>query len=165
MNAEEQRVQDALDGLGLDTRVRVFDKPTHTSQEAADAAGCELGQIAKTLAFDVDGALVLVIIGGASRVDTSKLARCLSVPHKRVRMMPAETVVEKTGFAVGGVPAIGHDPQPRTLIDQGLLVYEEIWSAAGSSNAIFPIASSDLVRVTGAKAGDFSRSRDDGAGS
>jgi prolyl-tRNA editing enzyme YbaK/EbsC (Cys-tRNA(Pro) deacylase) len=158
MNQAEQRVQDALQVLGVETSILVYEDTTRTSIDAANAAGCELGQIAKTLAFQVDGRAVLVIMAGDKQADTAKLSRFLGVPRKRIKLMPAEAVLASTGYEVGGVPAVGHPDRLETLIDDTLFRYETVWSAAGSPNAIFPISPNELMRVSEARGGDFSRS-------
>lgn len=158
MNEAEQRVQEALRELGIETSVLVYEETTRTSRDAAIAAGCELGQIAKTLAFQVDGRAVLVIMAGDKQADTAKLSRFLGVPRKRIKLMAAEAVLTSTGYEVGGVPAVGHPIRLETLIDESLFRYQEVWSAAGSPNAIFPIAPEELMRISEARTGDFSRS-------
>ena len=158
MNEAEQRVQQALQELGIETSILVYEETTRTSRDAAIAAGCELGQIAKTLAFQVDGRAVLVIMAGDKQADTAKLSRFLGVPRKRIKLMPADAVLASTGYEVGGVPAVGHPDKLETLIDDSLFRYDEVWSAAGSPNAIFPINPEELKRVSDARAGDFSRS-------
>lgn len=151
MEDAERRVQDALDRAGLDSQVIVSSESTHTAEEAARAANSEIGQIVKTLAFDVEGTLILVLIGGDGQVDTAQMAALLAVPRKRIRMLSPETVLERTGYAVGGVPPIAHDPQPETLLDEALLTYDLVYGAAGSSNAIFPIAPRLLAAATSAR--------------
>jgi prolyl-tRNA editing enzyme YbaK/EbsC (Cys-tRNA(Pro) deacylase) len=151
MNQPERRVQAALERAGLDSRVIISAETTHTAEDAARAANCEIGQIVKTLAFDVEGALLLVLIGGDGQVDTAQMAALLAVPRKRIRMLTPEAVLERTGYPVGGVPPLGHEPQPETLVDDALLGYKLVYGAAGSSNAIFPIAPQLLVRATSAR--------------
>jgi prolyl-tRNA editing enzyme YbaK/EbsC (Cys-tRNA(Pro) deacylase) len=158
MNEAEQQVQDALRELGIETEILVYEETTRTSRDAAIAAGCELGQIAKTLAFQVDGRAVLVIMAGDKQADTAKLSRFLGVPRKRIKLMPPDAVLASTGYEVGGVPAVGHPEKLETLIDDSLYRYQEVWSAAGSPNAIFPITPSELQRVSQARSGEFSRS-------
>ncbi|HEX5940327.1 MAG TPA: YbaK/EbsC family protein [Dehalococcoidia bacterium] len=158
MNEPEQRVQDALRELGVDAEVLVYDETTSTSRDAAAAAGCELGQIAKTLAFDIDGHPLLVIMAGDHQADTAKLSRFLGVARKRIKLMAPDQVERQTGYAVGGVPAVAHPQKLEILMDETLFRYDTVWSAAGSPNAIFPIGPDELMRISGARAADVSRS-------
>ena len=160
MNEAEQHVQEALRQLGVEVTVLVYEDTTRTSRDAAAAAGCELGQIAKTLAFEVDGRPLLVIMAGDHQADTARISRFLGVPRKRIKLMAADGVLSHTGYPVGGVPAVGHTVKLETLIDDKLFRYEIVWSAAGSPNAIFPISPGELMRIANARRGDFSRSHD-----
>ena len=111
---------------------------TRTAQEAADAVGAELGQIVKSLVFtDGDGA-VLCLCAGDRRVDTSKLG-------DGIRQAKADEVREATGFAVGGVPPLGHDRPVRTVVDESLRRFETLWCAGGTPHAVFPVATEALI--------------------
>src|SRR5947209_18724936 len=114
------RVQQALDALGSGLRVQVLDLLTDTAPAAAAAAGCELGQIVKSMLFMADGRPLLLLIAGDRKADTSRLAPLLGVPRKRIKLATPEEVRELTGYDIGGVPPLGH-PQPlETLIDRSL---------------------------------------------
>jgi Cys-tRNA(Pro) deacylase len=139
------RVQAAL---GPDYQVLEFDAGTRTAAEAAAAIGCTAAEIAKSLIFRAEpsGRAVLVIASGAKRVDERKLGEI--VGEKIVRA-DADFVRDKTGFAIGGVPPIGHAEPLLTLIDESLSAFETIWAAAGTPNAVFRLTPADLLRLTG----------------
>jgi len=151
-------VQHALDALSLGIKIQFFDTPTATSQQAADNIGCELGQIAKSLAFMVDGKPILVIASGDRRVDSKKLAGLMAVSRKRVKIATPEQCVEFYGYEPGGVPPVGlRTPDIPVYIDDSLQRYEQIYAAAGAHNAIFPILLSQLVEATGGQLADVKR--------
>lgn len=152
-------VQRALDAHGLDIRIMTFDGSTATSQQAADAAGCELGQIVKSLAFIIDGQRpVLVLASGDRVVDDRKLAAIFEVGRKKVRMATAEQCIDILGYAPGGVPPLGHrTPGIPVYIDDSLLRYELVYGAAGAANAIFPISIHQLQQITSGIVADVVR--------
>lgn len=150
--ASARRVALALRAAGVDAPVRVFDASTRTAQDAAAAVGCEVGQIVKSLVFIAAGRPVLALCSGAHRVDTAKLARLCGSP---VRRATAEEARAATGFAIGGIPPVGHVQPLVTLVDESLLAYPVVWAAAGTPTAVFPIAPADLVRVTGGRVADL----------
>ncbi len=149
-----RRVQEALAARGFDVTVREFPASTRTSAEAAAAIGCEVAQIAKTLVFRtrVSERPVLVIASGANRVDEKAVAALIG---EKIGRADADFVRAKTGFAIGGVPPVGHDTALMTVIDRDLLALDEIWAAAGTPNAVFPLAPRDLVALTGGKVADI----------
>jgi prolyl-tRNA editing enzyme YbaK/EbsC (Cys-tRNA(Pro) deacylase) len=142
------RFLQAAAGAGLRPEVKVFPQGTRTAAEAAAAVGCPVGAIVKSLLFLADGQPVLVLVSGENRVDEGKLARALGAAH--VRKARADEVREATGFAVGGVPPLGHIRSLPTLIDPDLLRYETVWCAAGRPDAVFPIEPERLAEATGA---------------
>ena len=123
-----------------------------TAQEAADALGIEVGQIAKSVVFrrKADDAAVLVVTSGDRRVDERKVAQLVGA----VGRADAEFVKAKTGFTIGGVAPLGHLGAPVTLIDRELFRYDEIWAAAGHPNGVFRLAPDQLVALTGAPVAD-----------
>ena len=134
--------------LGDAFRVLEFEESTHSSAEAAAAIGCDVAQIAKSMLFRAaDGTPVLVVASGTNRVDEKKVAALLGQKIKRAE---ADFVLNQTGFAVGGVPPVGHTVAPITFLDRDLQAFGEIWAAAGSPNAVFRLTPADLVRLTGA---------------
>jgi len=141
----QERVQSALDALGLPGRVISFAASTHTAQEAADAVGCELGQIVKTLFFMAEGRPTMVLAAGDRQVDTALLAPILGVGRKRIKMGTPEEVLELSGYAVGGVSPVGWPAAVDTLVDDSLKRFESVWAAAGAPNAVFPAQLDALV--------------------
>lgn len=134
--------------LGDSFRVLEFDQSTHSSAEAAAAIGCDVAQIAKSMLFKAaDGTPVLVVASGTNRVDEKKVAVLLG---QKISRADAGFVLDRTGFAVGGVPPVGHATSPTVFLDRDLQAYSLIWAAAGSPNAVFALTPADLVRLTGA---------------
>lgn len=134
-----------LQEAGVTGEVRVLPESAHTAALAAAALGCEPGAIASSLVFQAGDETVLVMTSGGHRVDTDLLSRELGVP---VQMARAKVVKEVTGQPIGGVSPIGHPAPLRTLVDQSLREYDELWAAAGSRNSVFSIGFDDLVRIT-----------------
>lgn len=145
-----RRIQEAIVGAGHDFQVREFPEGARTSEQAARAVGCALGQIAKSMVFRAreTGRSVLVVASGDNRVDEKAVGRMLG--EKIERADPA-FVREKTGFAIGGVPPLGHREQPVVFLDSDLLNHETIWAAAGTPNAVFALAPADLPSLTGGR--------------
>ena len=133
-----QRVQDHLQALGLEAEVRELADSTRTAQEAADAVGVELGQIVKSLVFVAAAEPVLCLCAGDRRVDVGKLG-------EGVRQAKADEVRSATGFAIGGVPPLGHDRPLRTVVDASLRRFETVWCAGGTANAVFPVDVEALI--------------------
>lgn len=134
--------------LGEDFEVLEFETSTRTAAEAAAAIGCTVGQIAKSLIFRAvdSGRPVLAIASGSVRVDEARLSEILGEDIGRA---DAAFVREQTGYAIGGVPPVGHRSQSVLLIDETLLTFDTIWAAGGTPNAVFRLKPDDLVRLTG----------------
>lgn len=134
--------------LGDDFQVLEFDESTRTAADAAAAIGCTVGQIAKSLIFRATESArpVLAIASGSVRVDERRLASLLGEDIGRA---DAAFVREQTGFAIGGVPPVGHRSPPIIFIDETLLEFDTIWAAGGTPNAVFRLQPEDLVRLTG----------------
>lgn len=145
-----QKVQDALKNLGFSIEVVELEATTRTSADAAQAVGCKVEQIAKSLIFQtrVTHRPILVIASGPNRVNEKKIAELISEP---VGKADADFVRQHTGFAIGGVPPVGHLEKLDIFIDEDLLQYGEIWAAAGSPHAVFKLTPSDLVKMTGGR--------------
>ncbi len=150
-----ERVCQALVSLGITAQIQEFPQGTRTAQEAARAIGTTLGQIVKSLVFVADGRPLLVLASGRNRVDSGKLARAAGAT--RVERADAELVRATTGYAIGGVPPVGHATPLETFIDEDLLKYDIVYAAAGTPTAIFPIAPADLVRVTSGRMADLAQ--------
>ncbi|AMK12086.1 YbaK/EbsC family protein [Pseudodesulfovibrio indicus] len=147
LSRSAQRVQDFLAGLGGGFEVRELASSTRTAQEAADSIGCTVSQIAKSLVFkDAEsGRPVLVVASGSNRVDTARLRETAGVRLKRA---DGEFVKRETGFAIGGIPPVGHNESLLTVLDADLRQYEVIWAAAGTPHAVFRLTPGDLERLT-----------------
>ena len=147
------RVQTAL---GDGYTVVEFDESTHTAQEAANAIGCDVAQIAKSIIFRAasSGRAVLVIASGRNRVDEKKIRALLGEKIERAK---PEFVHETTGFEVGGVPPLGHAQPCVVYLDQDLNAFPTIWAAGGTGNAVFEIGFGDLVRLSGATVADVAK--------
>jgi prolyl-tRNA editing enzyme YbaK/EbsC (Cys-tRNA(Pro) deacylase) len=151
MKAAAQRVQSAIRELGLERDVIELAVTARTSQQAAEAVGVTVGQIAKSLVFTVDRAPVLVIASGANRVDEGKLGH---LAGGAVRRADPETVRQATGYAIGGVPPFAHPSALPIYIDRDLLQYDLIYAAAGVPECVFPLSPDELVRATSGRVAD-----------
>ena len=149
------RVVEAGRALGLTIEPRRFPDGTKTAADAAAAIGVDIGQIVKSLIFAVDGEVVLAYVSGANQLDEKKLAAAAG--GAKCARVDADVVREATGFPIGGVPPFGFERRLRIFIDPDLLQYDEVWAAAGTWNDVFPIASNDLVRASGAVVIDLKR--------
>ena len=145
--AAAQRVQDSLTALGRPYVVRQLDQSTRTAAEAAQAVGCQVAQIAKSLLFrgKATGRPALVIASGANRVSETRLAELLG---EAVAMADPDFVRQQTGFAIGGVAPVGLASPLAVYIDEDLLGFDEIWSAAGTPHSVFPMPPADLDALT-----------------
>jgi prolyl-tRNA editing enzyme YbaK/EbsC (Cys-tRNA(Pro) deacylase) len=128
------KVQERLAARGLDVEVRVLPDSTRTAAEAAAACGCEVGQIVKSLVFLVGEEQTMVLCAGDRRV-TAVDGRPAS----------ADEVRAATGFAIGGVPPLGHDTELPTIVDESLRRFDRVWCAAGTPHAVFETAIEELI--------------------
>jgi prolyl-tRNA editing enzyme YbaK/EbsC (Cys-tRNA(Pro) deacylase) len=154
MPSGPERVQAALHEAGVDVKVLRLPDSTRTAPEAALAVGCEVGAIAKSLLFMAGDDPLLVICAGDRRVDTRHVAELAGVAT--LKMASAEDVRRLTGYAIGGVPPLGHATPLRKLFDRRLLRWPLIYAAAGAHDALFSIDPGTLLNVTGAELGDVS---------
>jgi prolyl-tRNA editing enzyme YbaK/EbsC (Cys-tRNA(Pro) deacylase) len=154
LSPSARKVQDALDAAGFDCRVVELAASTRTSAEVAAAVGTTVSRIAKSLIFRAGDRPVLVIASGANRVDERKLAALLGA---KVERPDAEFVRNRTGFAIGGVPPLGHPTRIKTLIDRDLLALGEVWAAAGTPNAVFKLEAEQLQPMTGGEIADVAK--------
>jgi prolyl-tRNA editing enzyme YbaK/EbsC (Cys-tRNA(Pro) deacylase) len=136
LSASSQKVQNILNSFNLDHQVIELEIPVKTVQQAADAVGCGVAQIAKSLIFmSESNKPVLVIASGSNRVNESRVS--------------PDFVRSSTSFSIGGIPPVGHAVQPVVVIDQDLLEHQSIWAAAGHPNSLFELNPADLERMTG----------------
>ena len=150
LSPSAQKVQDKLNSLGYEYTVVEHAGSTRTAQEAADRAGCELGQIVKSLIFKGmdSNKPILVLTSGANRVDEKRISKYAGEPIGRA---DADFVRSVTSFAIGGVPPVGHPTPMETYVDEDFLQYQTIWAAAGTPNAIFELRTEDLPKMTDGK--------------
>ncbi|KZD06273.1 YbaK/EbsC family protein [Oceanibaculum pacificum] len=148
MKPAAERVQGALAAHGLGLEVREFPASTRTAADAAAAIGCAVAQIAKSLVFRAasTGRPVLVVASGANRVDEKKLSALIG---EGIGKADADFVRARTGFAIGGVPPVGHLEPPIVVLDSDLFDLAEIWAAAGTPNAVFRLTPDQLQAITG----------------
>jgi prolyl-tRNA editing enzyme YbaK/EbsC (Cys-tRNA(Pro) deacylase) len=146
-----QRVQNALKQKDFDCKVMELPSSTRTAQDAATSIGCEISQIVKSLIFKTKdtGRPVLVLASGVNRVNEKTVELYLS---EKIIKADAEFTREITGFAIGGIPPVGHKQTIELIfIDQDLLRFDSVWAAAGTPNAVFNMHSKDLVSITNGK--------------
>ena len=152
MSDSVERVRAALIAAGHADTITSFPEGTRTAQDAANAVGCEIAQIAKSIVLRAGEQVVLVIASGANRVDTKKIAARLGRP---VKSADGRWVRDVTGFAIGGVSPVGHLAPPRIFIDQDLLALDPIWAAAGTPQHVFRTSAQELARMTGGDVADI----------
>ncbi len=138
---------------GVDVQVSVFPEGTRTAADAAASIGCAVAQIAKSIVLVADGRPVVAITSGENRVDVHRVAGALGA--EKVRMAKAGEARDATGYAIGGVPPFGYEAPVDALFDRDLLRFDVIYAAAGTPDAVFPIAPQHLVEVSGAEVADL----------
>lgn len=153
MSRSIRRVEEFARTRGLSMEVRRFPEGTRTAVDAARAVGCDVGQIVKSLVFMGDGQAFLALTSGPNRADTRRLADLVGAGE--VRRADAEEAREATGFAIGGTPPFGHVRPLRVLMDEDLLGHDELWAAAGTPDAVFPIGPQELLEASGATVASF----------
>jgi len=143
-----KRIQNILREFGSDYKVIEFTESTRTAQEAADRVGCQLGQIVKSMIFKgrASNKGILVLTSGVNRVDENKIGQYAG---ESIGRADPEFVRAMIGFAIGGVPPVGHAQPLETFIDEDLLLYNQVWAAAGTPNAVFQVPAAELVKLTG----------------
>ncbi len=139
---------------GFEVDVYEFPEGTKTAADAADAIGCSVAQIASSIVLSADGALVVVVTSGANRVDLTKVASILDVSAESVEMADAGPIRETIGWSIGGVPPFCHETDVPVFIDETLLEHDELWAAAGTPEAVFPIPPERLRRISGGEPAD-----------
>ena len=150
------RVVDAGSAIGLDVVPVRFPEGTKTAVDAANAIGCDVGQIVKSLIFAVDGEVVLAYVSGANQLDESKLA--LAAGGATCSRVDADTVRAATGFPIGGVPPFGHDSALRVFVDPDLMGYDVVWAAAGTWHDVFSLTPQQLVAASDGLVVELARS-------
>ena len=149
-NPSVQRVSAKLKELGIAGEVHVLSDSARTAQEAADALGILVGQVASSIVFKLDDdSPLLVITSGRHRVDTKLVAEKLGIA--KLHRVDADYVKEKSGFSIGGVSPVGWINPATILIDEALNDYEVVWAAAGHPHSVYPTTFAELIQATGAK--------------
>jgi len=139
---------------GFDPAVEEFPDGTRTAAEAADAIGCPVAAIASGIVLRAGTGLVVVVTSGANHVDEVEVATLEDVAADDVSMADPDAVRETLGWSIGGVPPFCHDTAVPVYVDESLLQFESVWAAAGTPEAVFPIAPDELLAITGAEAVD-----------
>jgi len=147
LSASAKKVQQALDGRGLRLQVVELPASTRTAVEAAQAVGCEVSQIIKSLVFKTKRSErpILVIASGSNRVNEKRIEALIGEPLGKA---DADFVREQTGFVIGGVPPVGHSQPIETFVDEDLLQFDVLWAAAGTPHAVFRLSSEELLQVS-----------------
>lgn len=150
LSKSAQSVQDALCKKGIEAKVVELPASTRTAEDAAKAIGCQVAQIAKSLIFRTKhtNKAIFVLASGINRVNEKAIARYVG---EEITKADADFTREVTGFAIGGIPPVGHKQKIETYIDEDLLHYKELWAAAGTPNAVFCLDSAVIEDLTGGK--------------
>jgi prolyl-tRNA editing enzyme YbaK/EbsC (Cys-tRNA(Pro) deacylase) len=150
LSTSAKKIQDLLNSLGYNYTVIEHAESTRTAQEAADRVGCELGQIVKSLIFrgKTSNKPILVLTSGTNRVDEKLISQYAGEPIGRAE---PDFVRAVTGFAIGGIPPVGHTEKMETYLDEDFLQYSVIWAAAGTPNAVFELKTEELQKMTEGK--------------
>ncbi|MDK2980737.1 MAG: hypothetical protein PWQ55_1084 [Chloroflexota bacterium] len=145
LSKKSKIVQDYLLKFGLKVDILEYSESTKTAQEAANAIGCEIGQIVKSLVFRNKDKGLLFLVSGKNNLNVEKVARELKI---EIQKADADFVKTVTGFSIGGVPPVAHETKMETYIDQDLLAYDEVWAAAGMPFSVFRLESRMLQPLT-----------------
>ena len=151
LSENAQKIQNELIAHGINSKVIELPDSTRTAVEAGQAIGCTVAQIIKSLVFRgaESGQAVLIEASGINRVNEKTIAALIGEPIVKA---DADFVRAKTGFAIGGVPPLGHATKIQAVfIDEELLQYQELWAAAGTPHAVFPLTPGDMVKLSGGK--------------
>lgn len=149
-----ERVKQFFEGWGATCEVSELPASTRSATEAAAAIGCQVEQIAKSIVFrgGTTDRPILVIAGGRDRVSEGKVQAALAEP---IYKADADFVRRRTGFAIGGVPPVGHSENITTLLDESLNRFDTVWAAAGTPHAVFKTTFAELKTWTGGRVGDY----------
>ncbi|MEI4470059.1 YbaK/EbsC family protein [Frigidibacter sp. MR17.24] len=154
MSKSLKRVSAALEAAGVAVEIVEFDESTRTAQQAAEAAGCEIDQIAKSIIFrgETTGRVILFVTAGGNRVDPARAAAIAGEPLGKA---DAAEIRAATGFAIGGVAPLGHLTPCPSFLDPRLMEFAQVWAAAGTPRHIFAIAPEALRAASGATVAAF----------
>ena len=150
LSQRAQKIQEILAQNGANFKVMELSASTRTANDAASTIGCEVAQIIKSLVFVVEGVekLILVLASGINRVNEKAIEKEVGA---KIAKADADFVKETTGFAIGGIPPVGHKQTIETYIDEDLLGWNELWAAAGTPHAVFKLKSEELQKLTSGK--------------
>ena len=162
LHASLARVVAAAAAAGLPIEVQRFPEGTRTAADAARAVGCDVAQIVKSLVFVADGEPVIALVSGADRLDPARLAAAVGATV--VRRADGDEARAATGFAIGGVPPIGHARSMTILMDERLLTYDFVWAAAGLPDAVFKVPPRELQAAAAARAAVLAATKRDPTG-
>lgn len=156
MHPTAERFADAAaEQYGVDVDVHEFDDGTKTAADAAAAIGCDVAQIASSLVFVADGEPVVVVTSGANRVSEARVAEAVGASRAgAVEMAGPDDVKAATGWSIGGVPPICHGTDVPVLLDRTLLDHETVWAAAGTPEAVWPVAPDRIADLADAQVAD-----------
>jgi prolyl-tRNA editing enzyme YbaK/EbsC (Cys-tRNA(Pro) deacylase) len=157
VNRAVRRFLDRAGEVGFEPEVREFPQGTRTAADAAAAIGCQVGQIVKSLVFVAGSEPFIALTSGPNRADTDRLSALMG--GRPVRRAGAEEARAATGFAIGGTPPFGQPRGLTVLCDRDLLDYDVVWAAAGTPHSVFPIAPTDLLRISGARPVELKETR------
>jgi Cys-tRNA(Pro) deacylase len=146
------RVEAALAAAGIESEVLHTPESARTAEDAAATIGTTVAQIVKSLVFTCDGSPVLALVSGTNRLDTKALG---ALAGGRIERADADLVRSATGYAIGGIPPLGHATALPTWIDRDLLAFDVVWAAAGTPHAVFPVEPEALVRASGGTVADI----------
>ncbi|WP_102223106.1 YbaK/EbsC family protein [Acidimangrovimonas sediminis] len=154
MSKSLKRVKAALEAAGVEHDLREMEVSTRTAQEAADAAGCEIDQIVKSIIFrgETSGHVKLFLTAGGNRVSDAKASALAGEPLGKA---DADLIRAETGFAIGGVSPVGHLTPVTAFLDPRIMTFDIVWAAAGTPRHIFSIRPDALQALTGAPVADF----------
>lgn len=155
MHPSTKRFIEAANDAGVDVEVVTFDQETRTAQQAADAVGCDVAQIVKSLCFVVDGRPTMIFVSGKNQLDEKKLAKLCGVGRGKVKRAKADQVKAATGYSIGGVSPFGLVTEMVLFMDDDLLTLPTVWAAAGMANTVFEIESAVLRDKSGAQVVDI----------
>ncbi len=150
----EEFAERAAREYGFEVDVAEFPEGTKTAADAAEAIGCDVAQIASSIAMRADDRLVVVVTSGANRVSEAKLADLLGLAADDVAMADAGEIKAALGWSIGGVPPFCHDADVPVYVDETLTEFETVWAAAGTPEAVFPIDPETLQELSGAEVAD-----------
>lgn len=155
MHSTAEKFRDeASKKYGLDLEVQEFPEGTKTAEDAAEAVGCKLDQIVKSIVMKAGDELVVVLTGGGNRVSSSKLADHLDISEEKVGSADPGEVKKVTGWSIGGVPPFCHENSIEVLMDEKFLEFEEVWAAAGTPKAVFKMRPEKIQELSSAETAD-----------